>query len=271
MSTVRAVLVTLALPLALGAGNGLAAQTGSDAALLNRIEAAIDSGHVESARSDLQQWFASREMAARRDDMVRARFLRARLSQDADFARGEYLWVAIDGRSEYGAEAWLRLAQLSLMEGDPNRAELNLDRLRADYPNSRVVPRSWLWSGLARESSGAFEAACQAWQTALREAGDGAAGQEVAEAARAAMAPCAADGLRLTVQLGAFGEASAAEAVRARAAEAGFDARTERDGPLYKVRVGTFGQADAARTMVRRLENAGFSAVILAAEGSGDE
>jgi hypothetical protein len=239
MSTVRAVLVTLALPLALGAGNGLAAQAGSDAARLTRIEAAIDSGHVESARSDLQQWFASREMAARRDDMVRARFLRARLSQD--------------------------------MEGDPNRAELNLDRLRADYPNSRVVPRSWLWSGLARESSGAFEAACQAWQTALRAAGDAAAGQEVAQAARAAMAPCAADGLRLTVQLGAFGEASAAEAVRARAAEAGFDARTERDGPLYKVRVGTFGQADAARTMVRRLENAGFSAVILAAEGSGDE
>jgi len=267
VSAVRATLALWLPALLIGAASGLAAQSGSDATRLTRIEAAIDSGRVEFARQELHQWFASREMAARRDDMVRARFLRARLSQDADSARGEYLWVAIDGRSEYGAEAWLKLAQLSLMEGDPTRAELNLDRLRADYPQSELVPHSWLWSGLAQEASGHLDAACEAWETALRHADGAADGPEVAETTRAAMAGCAAGGLRLTVQLGAFGEESAAGALQARAAAAGFDARIERDGALYKVRVGTFGTADAARTMVRRLESGGFTAVILA----GDE
>ena len=268
MSAVRATVAVWLPALLFGAGSGLEAQSGSDAARLTRIEAAIDSGRVETARQELHQWFASRELAARRDDMVRARFLRARLSQDADSARGEYLWVAIDGRSEYGAEAWLKLAQLSLMEGDPTRAELNLDRLRADYPQSEMVPHSWLWSGLAREASGDLDTACEAWQTALREAGRAADGPEVAEATRAAMAGCTAGGLRLTVQLGAFGEEPAAEALRARAAAAGFDARIERDGALYKVRVGIFGTVDAARTMVRRLESGGFTALILAGDES---
>ena len=267
MSAARLVLTACLLSLGAGTGTTAGAQTPPDAERLSRIESSIDSGRVESARNDLHLWFASREMAARRDDVVRARFLRARLSQNADSARSEYLWVAIDGRSKYGAEAWLRLAQLSLTQGNPGRAGQDLDRLRADYPGSELISTSWYWSGLARQAAGDLAGACKAWESALRMVSASGA-DHVAERTREAMTACTSGGLRLTVQIGAFSARSTAESVQARARAAGFEARIKRDGGLYKVQVGTFGTAEAARTMVRRLEAGGFTAVILAGEDS---
>jgi tetratricopeptide (TPR) repeat protein len=183
--------------------------------------------------------------------------------RDADSARSEYLRIAIDGRSSHGAEAWLRLSQLDIAAGQPERASEDLARLRSDYPTSPLVPASWYWSGRALESAGDLDAACTAWGTASASARDSEYG-EVLALSNAAAEACGAGEMRLALQLDAFRERSAAEAVAARAEEAGFAARIVQDEGLYKVRVGRFGSVGPAREMARRLRAAGFSALITA-------
>ena len=260
----KSVGVAAAAGLFLGcASGGLGAQPVEPAPDLARIEAAVDSGGVRDAREAVERWLAERGDSATPVDRARAGLLRARLMGDADSARREYLRIAIDGQSSHGAEAWLRLAQLDLTVGDPNRAGDDLQRLRADYATGEWVPESWYWSGRALEVSGQLEAACEAWGVAL--AAGRAAGQgEVLDLSRTASRSCEAGEMRLTVQLDAFRDRSAAQTVAARAGEAGFPARIVEDEGLYKVRVGRFGRVEAAREMAKRVRAAGFSALITA-------
>ena len=242
---------------------GLGAQPVQQAVELERIEAAVDSGRVRGAREAIDRWLADESESASSDDQAKARVLRARLMRDADSARSEYLRIAIDGRSSHGAEAWLRLAQLDLAAGQPERANEELERLRSDYPTASVVPASWYWSGRALESVGDLDAACVAWQSAAASARD-AEYQEVLALSTDASEACGAGEMRFALQLDAFRERSAAEAVVARAEDAGFAARIVQDDGLYKVRVGRFGSVGPAREMASRLRAAGFSALITA-------
>lgn len=260
---VRLIAAASVLFLGCGGRTTLRAQDSGRSEALAQVERALDSGDREAARRELDGWFATHGADADRDDLVRARFLRARLTPSADSARNEYLWVAIEGRSRYGAEAWFRLAQLNLMEGDPERASRDLERLRAEYPDSRLTPDSWYWSGLVRETAGDLEAACDAWSTAVDRA-ERTGRPALAERSRDAMASCEAGELRLTAQIGAFRDREAAEELRDRATAAGFAARLEREEGLHKVRVGIFGSTQAARAMVDRLAAAGFRAIVLA-------
>ncbi|MFQ5678491.1 MAG: SPOR domain-containing protein [Gemmatimonadota bacterium] len=230
------------------------------------VEAALDSGRVESAREGLQRWFAVHGEAADRNALARARFLRARLTQDADSAEVEYLWVAIDSGSPYGAIAWLRLAQLHLERGDPDRALQDLERLRSEYPESPERAESWLWSGLALEASGDLPGACRIWERATRDRAAGDA-DEVGRRIRTAREACGSGGMRLTVQIGAFRSREAAESLRKRAGRAGFEARVRRLGDgLWRVRVGHFASVDSARGVAARLRERSFSAVITSEE-----
>jgi cell division protein FtsN len=116
------------------------------------------------------------------------------------------------------------------------------------------------------EVSGRLEDACEAWNrasAAAREAGNG----DVLEMSGTSSRSCEAGEMRLTVQLDAFRDRSAAQAVAARAEEAGFPARIVEDDGLYKVRVGRFGRVEAAREMAKRVRAAGFSALITAENG----
>lgn len=248
------------------ASGGLGAQSSEQATDLARIEATVDSGRVRGAREAVERWLAETSDSASPGDLERAGLLRARLMTDADSARREYLRIAIDGQSFYGAQAWLRLAQLDLAVGDPERADQDLQRLRADYPTGEWLAESWYWSGRALEVSGNLAAACEAWgraSTSAREAGR----NDIAELSLTSSRSCDAGGLRLTVQLDAFRDRSAAEAVAARAGEAGFPARIVEDEGLYKVRVGHFGRVEAARQLAKRVRAAGFS-VLITAENS---
>lgn len=243
-------------------GATLTAQSPSPRAELDRIEAAADSGKVSEAREGLERWFRTATEDTPREEMSRARFLRARLTADADSARSDYLWVAIDGGTDRGAAAWLKLAQLDLMQGDPERALLNLARLRDDYPGSALVPVTWFWAGMAHAATGRLEEACRAWDRATGLAareGD----RDTEERSRDAWQRCEAGELRLTVQVGAFRSADAAEDVRARLQASGFDARVDRSGDLHRVRVGRFGATESAREAAERLEQAGFSAYVV--------
>ncbi|MDX1396121.1 MAG: hypothetical protein R3195_17200, partial [Gemmatimonadota bacterium] len=135
MSWREAVAVS-AITLGCATGGELAAQAPRTAEL-DRIEEAIEAGRLDGVRAELDGWLDGAEDASP-EDRGRARYLRARLYLDADSARSEYLDVALDGRSSYGARAWLRLAQLDLSRGQTERAIESLERLRADYSRSDV-------------------------------------------------------------------------------------------------------------------------------------
>lgn len=231
---------------------------------LDEIEAMADAGRVAEARGALAAWFAAEQETAERHDMVRARFLRARLTPDVDSAEVEYLWVAIDGGTPYGAAAWLRLAQLHLARGEPARAKQELARLRADYPQSELLSESWWWSGRAEETLGDLDAACEAWRRSARaDAPVGMGGAEAVTRAAAVREACDRSALSYSVQVGAFRARTRADGVRRQASDRGFEARVERREGLHKVRVGRFSSIESAREMAARLRRAGFSAIIV--------
>lgn len=257
-----AAIAVSAITLGCATGGALRAQAPATADL-DRLEAAIDAGSFDGVRAELDRWLTG--AGASSEDLGRARFLRARLMTDADSARNEFLVVAMDGRSSYGARAWLRLAQLDLARGQMGRAVEDLDRLRADYPRSETIPASWYWTGRALESGGELEEACLAFDRALNEAsagGDALTGERATDRRRA----CSTGGLRFTLQIGAFSGDSAAESLVTTARSRGFPARIIEEDGLRKVRVGLFGSADSARLLEARLRADGFTVAIVAAE-----
>lgn len=258
----KAAIAVPAVTLGCAMGGGLTAQGGSPAPRLDELEAAIEAGELEGVRTQLDEWLAAGGERSP-EEAGRARYLRARLMRNADSARAELLAVALDGRSSYGAHAWVRLAQLDLARGDAGRAVQALERLRADHPSSRVVPSSWYWTARARESLGDLEAACGAFDRAVDEAG--AAGDTaLVERALTASAACSPGGLRFTLQLGAFSRRSAAEAMAEEARRAGFEARVVSEDGLEKVRVGRFASPEAARHLERLMRARGFSVAVIA-------
>jgi len=258
-----AAIVAPAITLGCAVGGTARAQSPSTSDL-ERLEAAIDAGSLSGVRAELDRWLSASPDASP-EEVGRARFLRARVSADADYARDEYLAVALDGRSSYGARAWLRLAQLDLTSGEAARAVEDLERLRTDYPKSPVIAAAWYWTGRAEEARGGLDAACAAFKTAseaARTSGDAATGQRSDLAARV----CSPGGLRFTLQIGAFSAPGAAEALSKTARQAGFPARIVNEDGLAKVRVGWFGTPDAARHLQQKLRERGFSVVVVAGE-----
>lgn len=252
------------LTLGCASGGGLSAQSTPAPGRLDELEEAVDQGRIEGVRQALDAWLADAG-GAPPAERGRARYLRARLMTSADSARDEFLAVALDARSPYGARAWIRLAQLDLARGEPARAVESLERLRADYPGNAVIPSSWFWSARAQEAAGDLTAACAAFDRAVleaREAGD----SELLERAVSASRACAPGGLTFTLQLGAFSRRSAAESMAEELRRAGFDARVVSEEGLEKVRVGRFATAEAARALERRLRDAGYSVAVVAGE-----
>jgi len=262
---VTAVAVRVAALLLAALPAELAAQSGDR---LEAAEVAADAGDVERAREYLRDWLVSDAASAPEAEVGKALVLRARLAASPDSAEVDYLEAAVRGGEEYGAVARLRLAQLRLMDGRPALAISDLDRLRADFPGSRLVPESWLWTGFAHESLGDPAAACAAWELV--------AGVDEADPIRvqanAGLAGCRSGsaggetGGRFTVQLGAFGSRQAAEEVRKRASSSGSEARVldpDATTPLYRVRVGRFSSREDAARLAVGLRAEGLEAIVV--------
>jgi hypothetical protein len=236
---------------------------------LDAVERTADAGDTADARQLLARWFESEAALDREADVERARFLRARLAGDLDSARVDYLWVAIRGDSRYGAASRMRLAQLYIAEGRLDRAEADLERLRADFPGSQLVVSSWLWTGNVRAAAGDVAGACEAWERVMAAPASSVA-REDRELARAARAACGAAPAgtteTFTVQLGAFASRETALDLRNRVVARGTTARvTEPEDPagLFRVRSGRFaGREEAARHAVR-LAEAGFEGIVV--------
>lgn len=232
---------------------------------LDVVEAALDSGRVEIAHAELVRWFEDVDDDTEPESVARARFLRGRMTANADSAEMDYIWVAIEGGGPYAAEAWLKLAQLRLMKGDALRATEDLDRLRADYPESPVLAESWLWSGFTLEAAGQLDAACEAW-TRARDLSTGPADASVRAQAELSLQGCVAGSEQFTVQLGAFKTRDAAAALQEAAESAGTPVRIEvpdSSNDWYRVRSGRFPTRGQAEEAARRLTERGFEAIVV--------
>lgn len=245
-------------------GAQLSAQDPPDLEALDRLEADIEAGRLGGAREALGAWVAAGgEQTA--EARGRVRYLTARLMADIDSARTEYLAVALDGRSSYGAQAWLRLAQMDLAVGEPRRAASDLERLRADFPGGPFAAESWYWTARTLEQRGLLDEACDTYGraiTAARRVEEPA----TIERAVAGSRECASGGLRFSIQVGAFSRAESARELRARLEADGLPARIFKDGGLHRVRVGWFASPETARGLERRLREGGFSVAVVAAE-----
>ena len=256
----------LALLLAVFPASQLAAQSAdaADAAgALDRLEARVESGDTDGVADAIERWLAGARNPPR-DEIGRARYLRARLMSDADAARDELLALALDGGSDWAARAWLRLGQLELAAGDPVRAEAALERLRADAPRSAAARSSWYWTARSFEDRGMLERACEGWARALTEA-QNTGDARSARLAVTASAGCAPDAPRFEAQVAAFSAAEAANDMRSQLEADGFPARVVETDGLHRVRVGLFSTAEAARGVERRLRLAGFSVSVVPA------
>ena len=185
--------------------------------------------------------------------------MRARLASDPDSAELDYVWVAIEGDAAHAPEAFLRLAQLRLLRGEPERALADLERLRSSHPTDPRIGEAWLWTGHAHEALGELEEACAAWGRA--DPVDSVARPAVAEALRA----CASSDAVFSVQVGAFGETSGAQTIRRRLGDEGFEAyvvTSEEDG-LHRVRIGRFMHLTSAALYAERVRRSGFEAVVV--------
>lgn len=260
-----AILAALLLP---GAAPSPAdAQAEEPEPTLEAVAAAADSGRVAEARSLLERWRRGRR--AEEVDSGPARLLAARLAADPDSARRLYAGLAVEGGPGVAAEARLRLAQLRLAEGRPERALEDLELLRADHPGHPLEAESWLWTGHARRLAGEADRGCEAYRAA-RGAADGASLRERAEAA---LTRCRGDAGEAptpsasawSVQLGAFGDAEAARSLAGQAEAVGFSARVLAPGDdgLRRVRTGRWGSRADAEAAARRLADAGFRVLVV--------
>ncbi len=229
---------------------------------LGILEARIESGTLAGAAEAIENWLATHAPGAARPEVRRARYLRARLLADPDSARAELLSIARDGGGRYGARAWLRLAQLDLSLGEPARAAADLERLRADHPQSPEAVESWYWTGRSFEDRGLLDRACEAWTRAGAE-GRRVGATESTLLAEAASSGCAPGAPRFAIQVAAFSRPEPAEEMRAQLETGGFFSRVAEYGGLHRVRVGRFSRREAAESLVRRLRDAGFDPAIV--------
>ena len=238
-----------------------AAQTAAPADL-DLLEARIEAGRLEGAAEAIESWLATEARNAARGEVLRARYLRARLLADPDSARAEFLSVAMDGGSRYGSRAWLRLAQLDLALDEPARAAADLERLRSDHPRSAETVESWYWTARTFEARGLIDRACEAWQRAGEE-GRRVGATETARLAEAASLGCAPGAPRFAIQVAAFSRRDPAEETRGRLEVAGFFSRVVEDDGLHRVQLGRFARREAAESLVRRLLDAGFEPAVI--------
>ena len=253
----------LSLTEPVGLTRPLSAQS-ADVEALDRFEARIEAGRTDGVAEALDAWLADAGDGPP-DAIGRARYLRARLIEDVDLARAEYLSVAIEGGTVYGALAWLRLAQMDLAMGEPARAASDLERLRADYPGSPSAASSWYWTARTFEDRGLLNEACEQYERAISEARR-VDDQLSVERALMASGECGSGGLRFSIQVGAFSRDETARELQSQLEADGHPARVFEDGGLYRVRVGWFANPDAARALERRLRDGGFTVAVVAAE-----
>lgn len=271
---------------------------------LDRVEELTREGRTEDARQVLLDWWDGSYAKASRRDVQRALWLRGRLTVDPAQAELDYRRLVIEyPGGPFSDQALLRLAQGAFGQGDSATAAEDVARIGREYPGSATARAAAEWLASAGPApprdpdlpgappdtvAGATDAQppdvpgtppdtlrgvrAQAPDTAtaaVRPPPDVSAPvasppDTVTRAGREPPRERATPRPRFAVQLGAFANRSRAEALRRRAADAGFDARLVviPGSDLIRVRVGAFDEEPAALAILRQLTDRGFTAAV---------
>jgi len=199
-------------------------------------------------------------------------FTAGRLASDATAAETNLERVVLEyPQSVWADSALVLLTQLHFAQGDPAATVQEAERLRLDYPDSRLRPRAAFWGARAYFDLKDDAHGC----TLIREALDGAGSdvefrnQVTFYASRcsstpppAAMTPVAAGDTQsrpgasmFAVQVLAVRSAAQVDEMLTRLKVMGFDGRVVRDtSGLFKIRVGRYATRDEATQTQRRLK-----------------
>lgn len=272
---------------------------------LAQVEARIASGDVAAARTGMQAWWRARgeKLTSQDADRARALLLRARMQQEIESARADYLTLVLEHpTSSEAAEALLRLGQSDVAAGEQARAIRYLSRLHTDHPASPHAAVASLWLARAHLRASDEASACAALQKGLTTAASPGA-RELLEAeqpracprlvlsapsteastsgatpraaapnrqpspqrtAPAAAAAARAAG-RFAVQSGAFRDLAGARTVAVRLRAQGHQPRIVRigTGTLYRVRVGKWATRADAKAVAATLNTNGFESLVV--------
>jgi cell division septation protein DedD len=262
--------VLLLALLSLASPRWLSAQEGS----LGQVEQLASTGRAEEARAMLLEWWENDRSRGSRRDLQLGLWLRGRLTVDPAQAARDFRRLVIEyPGGPYADRALFRLAQAAYAQGDRERARTYMTSLTRDHPGSpvREQAEAWMARALTAGPPPVFRVVeaeeSEDQQTAEPQLRDSVADPVpvVPRAAQDSVAPALSRNGRYTVQLGAFLDESRAEALHARASEAGLDVRLVRveGSRLMHVRVGRFDSSAQASVSFQSVTALGFTAAVV--------
>jgi len=154
----------LAAVLLIGVGADASAQ-GSDA-VYSRAQALVSEGQGAQGRAIVDSMY--RLSAPSSGERAEALYWRGNLAATAADAERDYRAIVVDHTTSPRVEdALLRLAQLELARGDRDASLRHLQRLAAEFPNSRHRARTSYWTARVLFDRSDVPAACTANADAL--------------------------------------------------------------------------------------------------------
>jgi hypothetical protein len=255
----------LALVTVLGVLGSAAHAEAQDPASLERVEELVGQGRAEEARAVLMTWWSESAGSATRREAQRGLWLRGRLTVDPAQAELDFRRLVIEyPGGPYSDQALFRLAQSAYAAGDSLAAVGHVDRLAREYPSSASRREAEAWLATAGPAPPRIGDPLQRLLPGASSAPDSLAAEAATDPPPEDQPDAAVPRGQFTVQLGAFSSVERAEALRRRAADAGFEARlvTVQGSPLVRVRVGIFDEQAGADAILKRLQDRGFTAAL---------
>jgi hypothetical protein len=236
-----------------------------------RVMAAVQmaqEGNSDSARTRIQSLLAS--LPANDPVYPEALYAAGTIAPTAPAAQRYFRRVALEySFSPWADDALLRLAQIRYVSHDPLGTVRAVERLRADYPASQLLPAAAYWAARASVDLNDVDAACEWVSLGLSRAGSdietvnqlryfsGRCGDGVSPAPEPSPGGQAAPpaGPVYRVQVTAVSNRAAADEVAAGLRNLGYPVSVVEEGGLYKVRAGAYRDRPPADEAVRTIRS----------------
>lgn len=236
-----------------------------------RVQAAVlmaQDGNADTARARIQSLLAS--LPANDSVYPEALYASGTIAPTAAQAQRYFRRVALEyGWSPWADDALLQLAEIRYASHDALGTVRAVERLRADYPASALLPTGAYWAARASVDLNDDATACQWVSYGLSRGGSdietinqlryfsgrcsGAAAP--GESVPAAVPPAAPSGPVYRVQVAAVSSQEAADQVAAGLRNLGYPVSIVRDGGLYKIRAGSYPDRAAADEAVGNIRS----------------
>lgn len=236
-----------------------------------RVVAAVQmaqEGNSDSARARIQSILAS--LSANDPVYPEALYAAGTIAPTATEAQRYFRRVALEfSFSPWADDALLRLAQIRYVSHDPLGTVRAVERLRADYPASPLLPTAAYWAARASVDLNDEDAACSWVTLGLSRTGgdvetanqlryfsgrcrDGVSGDPQPSQGGQAAPPA---GPVYRVQVVAVSSRAAADEVASGLRNLGYPVTIVEDAGLYKVRAGEYRERTAADEAVRAIRS----------------